>query len=159
MSKAAFCGTFDPVTLGHLDVIKRASCLFDEVVVFVAPNSEKHQMFSEDQRLTWLREACSNLDNVTCQIQKGLTVDACKEVGANVLIRGIRNNIDCEYEQNMAFMNHSIDSSLETVCLFTRPEYMYCSSSNVKELIKYHLDISQFVPVCVKEGINYENID
>ncbi|MBB5182030.1 pantetheine-phosphate adenylyltransferase [Catenisphaera adipataccumulans] len=160
MRKAAFCGTFDPITLGHLDVIKRASRIFEEVVVFVAPNSLKNQMFSEAQRRQWIEEACADLDNVTVRVQHGLTADACRQAGVHVLIRGIRNENDFSYEQNMDFMNHEIDENLDTICFFTRPEYQYCSSSNVKELLKYHQDISHFVPDCVWKGVkNNENFD
>lgn len=151
--RAAFCGTFDPVTKGHVDIIERAAKIFDELIVFVAPNSEKKNMFSQEQRLVWLKRSIAHLNNVTCMIQPGLTADACRQVHATILVRGVRNAIDFEYEQNMAFMNHTIDKDLETIILYTKPEYMNISSSNVKELLKYHLDISQFVPECVQEDL------
>ena len=93
------------------------------------------------------------MPNVTCKIQSGLVVDACKSVNATVLVRGIRNGVDCTYEQNMAFMNARLDDHIETVCLFTRPEYSLYSSSNVRELFKYGQDISGFVPACVLEDL------
>ncbi len=162
MSVAAFCGTFDPVTLGHIDVIERSASMFDQVVVFIAPNSSKHEMFSKEQRLQWLQDAIKHLSNVECHIQSGLAVEACRKVGATVMIRGIRNAKDFEYEQNMDYMNRHIDDSIETICLITRPEYMYCSSSNIRELMKYNLDFSKFVPKNVyedlKEVINIENV-
>lgn len=135
MKIAAFCGTFDPVTYGHLDIIERASKLFDQLVVFISPNSDKNNEFNEEIRLKWLNEATKNMPNVTCKIQSGLVVDACKSVNATVLVRGIRNGVDCTYEQNMAFMNARLDDHIETVCLFTRPEYSLYSSSNVRELL------------------------
>lgn len=147
--KAAFCGSFDPVTKGHLDVIERASKMFDTLVVFIASNSEKNTAFSFEQRLEWLQESTSHLSNVECRIQKGLVVDACKSVGAHVLVRGIRNEQDCMYEQNMAFVNAHLSEDIETICLFTKPEYYLYSSSNVRELLKYGQDISTFVPACV----------
>ena len=147
--KAAFCGSFDPVTKGHLDVIERASKMFDTLVVFIASNSEKNTAFSFEQRLEWLQESTSHLSNVECRIQKGLVVDACKSVGAQVLVRGIRNEQDCMYEQNMAFVNAHLSEDIETICLFTKPEYYLYSSSNVRELLKYGQDISTFVPACV----------
>ena len=153
MKIAAFCGTFDPVTYGHLDIIERASKLFDQLVVFISPNSDKNNEFNEEIRLKWLNEATKNMPNVTCKIQSGLVVDACKSVNATVLVRGIRNGVDCTYEQNMAFMNARLDENIETVCLFTRPEYSLYSSSNVRELFKYGQDISGFVPVCVLEDL------
>ncbi len=151
MKKAIFCGTFDPVTLGHIDVIKRASQCFDSLVVFVAPNSDKKNFFSAETRARWIKESCKDLKNVDCQIQEGLTVDAAHKVGAQFLVRGIRNGIDFQYEQNMDYMNRAIDSELDTVCFFTKAEYMYVSSSNVKEMMKYHLDFSSMVPSCVWE--------
>ena len=140
MKIAAFCGTFDPVTYGHLDIIERASKLFDELVVFISPNSDKNNEFTEARRLA-------------CKIQSGLVVEACKSVNATVLVRGIRNGVDCTYEQNMAFMNARLDENIETVCLFTRPEYSLYSSSNVRELFKYGQNISGFVPACVLEDL------
>ena len=153
MKIAAFCGTFDPVTYGHLDIIERASKLFDQLVVFISPNSDKNNEFNEETRLKWLNEATKNMPNVTCKIQSGLVVEACKSVNATVLVRGIRNGVDCTYEQNMAFMNARLDDHIETVCLFTRPEYSLYSSSNVRELFKYGQDISGFVPACVLEDL------
>lgn len=157
MKIAAFCGTFDPVTIGHLDIIQRASRLFDKLVVFISPNSDKTNEFSEEKRLAWLEEATKDLDNVTCKIQSGLVVEACKSVNATVLVRGIRNGVDCTYEQNMAFMNAKLNEEIETVCLFTRPEYSLYSSSNVRELFKYGQDISSFVPACVLQDLKGEN--
>ena len=103
--RAAFCGSFDPPTLGHLDIIERASTLFDELIVLVATNSSKSSMFSMEQRLAWLREACQDLPNVTCKIQKGLIVQACQEHEIHVLVRGIRNEQDCAYEQNLSLIH------------------------------------------------------
>lgn len=156
MKIAAFCGTFDPVTIGHLDIIERASKMFDELVVFISPNSDKQNEFSEEIRLKWLNEATKNLKNVSCKIQSGLVVDACKSVHATVLVRGIRNGVDCTYEQNMAFMNNKLNPEIETVCLFTRPEYSLYSSSNVRELLKYGQDVSDFVPKNVLKDIKGE---
>lgn len=156
MKIAAFCGTFDPVTYGHLDIIERASKLFDELVVFISPNSDKNNEFTEARRLAWLNASTKHLSNVTCKIQSGLVVEACKSVNATVLVRGIRNGVDCTYEQNMAFMNARLDENIETVCLFTRPEYSLYSSSNVRELFKYGQNISGFVPACVLEDLKKE---
>lgn len=153
MKIAAFCGTFDPVTYGHLDIIERASKLFDQLVVFISPNSDKNNEFTEEKRLKWLNESTKHLSNVICKIQSGLVVEACKSVNATVLVRGIRNGVDCTYEQNMAFMNARLNEDIETVCLFTRPEYSLYSSSNVRELFKYGQDISGFVPACVLEDL------
>ena len=153
MKIAVFPGSFDPITLGHLDIIERASKLFDQLVVFISPNSDKNNEFTEEKRLKWLNESTKHLSNVTCKIQSGLVVEACKSVNATVLVRGIRNGVDCTYEQNMAFMNARLNEDIETVCLFTRPEYSLYSSSNVRELFKYGQDISGFVPACVLEDL------
>ena len=156
MTKAVFCGTFDPVTLGHVDIIERASRMFDSLVVFVTPNSLKKNTFSAQQRCEWIAQSCAHLDNVEVAIQEGLAVDAARKAGATVFVRGIRNGADCDYEQNMAHMNHLLDSDIDTVCLFTKNDYMYHSSSNVRELLKYGLDISSFVPECVWKSLQEE---
>ena len=158
MTRACFCGTFDPVTLGHLDVITRASKLFDEIVVFISCNADKKERFSFEQRLAWLQEATSHLNNVRCDIQKGLVVEACHQVQATILVRGIRNMTDFEYERNMAAMNQLIDHNVETVLLMTDPRYMHCSSSNVRELLRYHQDVSALVPACVARDLKREAI-
>ncbi len=156
MPVAAFCGTFDPVSKGHMDLIERSSRLFDQLVVFVTPNSQKNEMFSLQQRVHWLEESCAHLSNVSVQVQDGLAVDACKKVGATVLVRGIRNGIDFDYEQNMAYMNHLIDENIETICLFTSEDNRYCSSSNIRELMKYHLDYKAMVPDVVYRELEEE---
>lgn len=156
MKIAAFCGTFDPVTLGHVDLIARASKMFDQLVVFISPNSMKTNMFSSQQRLAWLNAIVKEYANVSCQIQDGLVVEACHRVGATILVRGVRNMTDFEYEKNMASMNSLIDSSIDTICLYTKPELELCSSSNVREFMKYGLDISKFVPEVVLQDLRKE---
>lgn len=156
MTVAAFCGTFDPLTLGHVDLIERASRMFDELVVFISPNSMKVNTFSNEQRLEWLNEATKSYPNVSCKIQDGLAIEACHSVGATVLVRGIRNSVDFEYEKNMAGMNQLIDSNIDTICLYTKPELELCSSTNVREFLKYGQDISSFVPKFVLESIERE---
>ncbi len=153
MTKACFCGTFDPLTRGHLDVIQRASRLFDQVYVFICVNSEKKEAFSKEKRLDWLEKETRNMGNVICQTHEGLTIDACHKVGSSILIRGIRNILDFEYEKNIEAMNRKIDPSIDTVYLITDPEYAHCSSSNVRELLKYGQDISSLVPECVARDL------
>lgn len=156
MKVAAFCGSFDPVTLGHVDLIERASKMFDKLVIFISPNSMKTNMFSNEQRLKWLNEIVKDSPHVTCQIQDGLVVEACHRVGATVLVRGIRNVNDFEYEKNMAAMNYLIDNQIDTICLYTKPELELCSSSNVREFMRYGLDISKFVPEIVLNDLRKE---
>lgn len=151
--KAAFCGSFDPPTLGHIDLIQRASKIFSQVVVFISPNSEKSGRYSNAKRKAWLEDACKDMKNVSIQVQQGLAVEAARNAGCKILIRGIRNETDMAYEANMAAMNHCIDGSIETFCMFCRPEYTYISSSNVRELIKYGVSIQEFVPAAVYEDL------
>ena len=156
MKKACFCGTFDPVTQGHLDLIQRATRLFDEVVVVIGVNSDKHTMCPLDQRKQWLEEALKDLPHVRVQAHAGLATEICKEIKADIMIRGVRNGVDLEYEKNMAAMNHLLDPSIETVILLASEDKMHCSSSNVREFLRYGKDVSQMVPACVardlKEG-------
>lgn len=146
---AAFCGSFDPITLGHVNLIERGAKVFEQVVVVLAINSLKQQVYSQKQKLKWIEQSVSHLSNVKVIAYEGLVVDACKQVGAGVLIRGVRNGIDLEYEQNMSFLNHEIDPEIETISFFCEPQYAYVSSSNVRELLKYGQSIQQFVPECV----------
>ncbi|MCF0107064.1 MAG: pantetheine-phosphate adenylyltransferase [Holdemanella sp.] len=153
MTIAAFCGSFDPVTNGHIDLIERSAKLFEKVIVFISPNSSKKESYTLDKRLHWLQEATKHIPNVECRVQHGLSVEACHSVNATVLIRGIRNGADLSYEQNMAEMNAYLDNKIETVCLLTKPKWMYVSSSNIKEYVKYGQDITPFVPEVVSKEI------
>lgn len=153
MTKACFCGTFDPLTKGHIDIIERAAGIFEEVIVFVSVNSEKKEQFSKEQRMYWIKQATSHLKNVRCAIQTGLVVETCRKEGARVLVRGLRNSIDFQYEQNMEAMNHQMAPEIETVFLMSDPAYLYCSSSNVRELLRYGQDVSHMVPECVWQDL------
>lgn len=153
MAKAAFCGSFDPITIGHVRLVERAAPLFEELIVFVSVNSSKREDWTLAQRKEWASEALSHLKNVRVESQDGLSAEACRKAGASVLIRGIRNGIDADYENNMAWMNRKVDPGLETLCLFSEPEYANISSSNVRELLKYHISIESLVPACVFESL------
>lgn len=157
MRKACFCGSFDPLTLGHVNVIERASKLFDELVVFISVNSQKNSLFSKEQRLAWLQEATRHLENVTIDYQDGLVVEACRKVNARYLVRGVRNSIDFEYEKNMASMNQLLDPEIETIILYSDPKYVDHSSSNVRELYRYNRDLSMLVPSCVIRSLEEED--
>ena len=154
--KAAFCGSFDPVTVGHMDLIERSAAVFDRVAVFISRNSQKNSFCTDEQKLAWLEEACSHLHNVDVKIQNGLSVSACLEYGAGVMIRGIREAGEVPYEANMAALNREIDPSIETLALFCKPEYAYISSTNVREFLKYNLSIENFVPECVFRDLQPE---
>lgn len=158
MTKAAFCGSFDPVTTGHVDLICRAAPLFDELIVFVSINSSKKEAWPLEQRKKWLEEALKDIPNVRVDIQTGLSVEACRNAGANVLLRGIRP-ADADYEANMAAMNTRIDPEIETLCMFAGSGYEYISSSNVRELLRYHVSIKGMVPECVRRDLEPESTE
>jgi pantetheine-phosphate adenylyltransferase len=146
MKKAMYPGTFDPLTIGHLDVIKRSSSLFDHVYVVIMENKNKTATFSAKERLDMILQVIEPYDNVSAMIGEGLTVDYAKKVGAEILIRGIRAVMDYEYELQQATANMILKPEIETVFLLTRPEYSFMSSSAVKEIARNHGDLSAFVP-------------
>lgn len=153
MRKAVFPGSFDPLTKGHLDIIQRASVLFDEVVVAVGINTNKSGLFSPAERLTLVQEAVGHLPNVKIGQVEGLTVDYMHEIGAQYLVRGLRNTKDFEYERDIAEVN-SVLSGVETVLLLAKPENQNVSSSMVKEIAKFGSDkLDAFVPPVVVKAL------
>jgi len=159
MSKAIYPGSFDPVTYGHIDIIKRASKIFDELTVSVLNNKVKTPLFSVDERVKMLQDVCKDLPNVKIDSFSGLLADYAKDSGTDVIIRGLRAITDFEYELQMAQTNHKIADSVDTVFLTTSLEYAYLSSTTVKEVASFGRDVSQFVPPCVAEKIyeKYKN--
>lgn len=153
MSKAIYPGSFDPVTYGHIDIIKRAAAIFDELTVSVLNNKVKTPLFSVDERVKMLQEVCKDLPNVKVDSFSGLLADYAVESGTDVIIRGLRAITDFEYELQMAQTNRKIEEKVDTVFLTTSLEYAYLSSTIVKEVASYGRDISQFVPACVEEKI------
>ncbi|MCI5588450.1 MAG: pantetheine-phosphate adenylyltransferase [Lachnospiraceae bacterium] len=149
MSKAVFPGSFDPVTNGHLDLIKRASKMFDGLVVGVLINSAKKPLFSIEERVEMLEELTSEFGNVTVQSFDGLLVDFVKMTGSDVIVRGLRTSQDFEYELPLAQTNYKLSDGTDTIFLATSPEHSYISSSAVKELLRYNADISNMVPAQV----------
>ena len=145
MSKAIYPGSFDPVTLGHVDIIRRAAKMFDSLTVSVLNNSEKTPLFSVDERVKMLRRVCEDIPNVEIDSFSGLTADYAKKRGTDVIIRGLRAITDFEYELQMAQTNRKILPTVDTVFLTTSLEYAYLSSSIVKEVASYNGDISEFV--------------
>lgn len=141
-----FPGTFDPVTLGHIDIIDRALPLFDKLIVGIGRNSSKEPMFSEEKRLTWLKEIYKDDPKVDAIAYDGLTVDCCKSVGANFILRGIRYVNDFEYEKAIADMNRSLDHNIETVFLTCLPQFTSIASTLVRDVIRNGGDVSQFLP-------------
>ena len=152
--KAVYTGTFDPLTLGHLDIIKRASEIFDEVYVLISINVNKHTLFSLDERVKILDRALSGIKNAHVDSFKGLVTDYCIENGIGVIIRGLRNSEDFEYELPMAYINRDLSSDrLETLYLNASPEFSYVSSSAVKEIASFKGDFSAYVPDFLVEEI------
>ena len=147
-----FPGTFDPVTLGHTDIIKRALPLFDKLVIGIGRNSNKTAMFSEEQRLDWLREIYISESKISVLAYDGLTVNCCKAIGANFILRGIRYVNDFEYEKAIADMNRSLEK-VETIFLTCLPEFTSVASTLVRDVIRNGGNVSQFLPDVVKNAI------
>ena len=147
--KTAICsGSFDPITLGHLDVIRRAAAIFDRVCVCVSPNAEKkNQMFTPEQKLLLVRTAVAELPNVEAELFPGLLADFAVSHGANVIVRGIRNVTDMDVEYQMALINRGLHPELETFLLPASPAYQHFSSSMAREMIRYGQPLEQYLPV------------
>ncbi len=143
---ALFPGTFDPLTVGHLDLIQRSLALFDSVTVLVAGHPSKKHMFDVEERLELVRGALAGLDRVQVAATTGLLVDACEEHGANVVLRGVRGPSDLEYEVQMANTNRSMRSSMDTVFLAASPEHAHITSTLVRQIASMGGDVSAFVP-------------
>ena len=157
MKVALFPGTFDPVTFGHLDIIERALPLFDKLFIGIGTNVNKQPMFSPEQRLVWLKEIFRNEKKVEVVVYEGLTVECCKRVEANYIVRGIRYVNDFEYEKAIADMNRSLDVNVETVFLTCLPKYTSVASTLVRDVIKNGGDVSQFVPDVVLKTIRQDS--
>jgi pantetheine-phosphate adenylyltransferase len=154
MRTAVYPGTFDPVTNGHLDVVKRAAHIFDKVIVAVALNARKKPLFSLDERVAFIEENIRPIPNATVSPFDGLTVDFAKSVGAVAVIRGLRAVSDFEYEFQMAQMNRQLDGDIETIFLMPNQEYFYTSSQLIKLVSGYTTErIKQFIPNNVREHL------
>ena len=146
MRKAIYPGSFDPITLGHLDIIKRSSVLFDEIVILVLYNSQKNALFSIDERVSMVKELTKNFSNIVVLSYEGLLIDFAKEENVNIIIRGMRAGKDFDYELQLAWINKEKYPDIETVFLTSSLRYAYLSSTVVKEFASYHGDISNYVP-------------
>ena len=153
MTTAVYPGTFDPSTLGHMDIAVRASRLFSQVVVAVYSNSPRTPLFSTGERVSLLREAVQGLQNVVVESFDGLVVNYAHKLGAQVIVRGLRSGSDFEYEYEMAFVNKKLAPDLETICLITRLEYQFVSSSRLKEVASLGGDIGMMVPPHVAKAV------
>ena len=154
MRIALFPGTFDPVTFGHLDIIERALPSFDKLFIGIGTNASKQAMFSAEQRIIWLRDIFKKEKKIEAVKYDGLTVECCKKVEANYILRGIRYVNDFEYEKAIADMNRSLDGHIETVFLTCLPKYTSVASTLVRDVIRNGGDVSQFVPDVVLKTIS-----
>lgn len=153
MIKAVFAGTFDPPTLGHLNIIERSSKLFDQLDVLVSVNPDKHALFSDLERMEMLLELTKDFQNVTVHKWDSLVVDYCKKENATVLVRGVRNAMDFAHEFDLSLMNRQLGFNIETLFLPTEQKYFLVRSSSIKEAARFGGDISQMVPPLVERAL------
>jgi pantetheine-phosphate adenylyltransferase len=146
-------GSFDPVTFGHLDIIKRAADVFDIVYVAVLNNSAKNPLFSVEERMALMAEVTKTLPNVRIESSSGLLIDYAKEKKAKAIVRGLRAVSDFEYEMQITSMNRFLDETIETFFIMTKNQYSFLSSSIVKEVAKYGSDVNELVPTCVVKAL------
>lgn len=153
MRTCLFPGTFDPLTLGHVDIINRALPLFDRIVVGIGLNTSKQPMFSAEQRLQWIKTIYKDEERVEGAVYEGLTIDFCKKIGAQFILRGIRYVSDFEYEKTIADANRTMDKSIETVFLTCEPKYTSVASTIVRDIIRNGGDASHFLPEAVYNSL------
>lgn len=156
MKVALFPGSFDPITIGHLDLIRRASKLFDEVIVVVLVNQDKSTLFSIEERVQFIKERTKDMVNVSCCHDEGLSVNLAKKYQACAFIRGVRNVKDFEYEQTLSLLNKELDDTIETVVLYSDPKLAHISSSAVKEMVHYGVDVSAYVGEHIAMKMKYK---
>ena len=151
MTIAIYPGSFDPITNGHIDILKSGSEIFDKVIIAVSYNINKQGFLSVDERVDLIKKSVTHLKNVEVDAFQGLTVEYAKKKGADVLLRGLRTSFDFEYELQLSQTNNALNKDLKTVFLITKPEYNFISSSMVREILANNGDISKFVPEPVYE--------
>ncbi|HEY8959164.1 pantetheine-phosphate adenylyltransferase [Chitinophaga sp.] len=153
MRTCLFPGTFDPITLGHTDIIGRGLELFDRLVIGIGVNSSKTPMFALEERMSWIREMYKDDPRVEVASYSGLTVDFCRQLNARFILRGIRYVSDFEYEKAIADVNRTVAPEIETIFLTTVPRYSSIASTLVRDIYKYGGDVTPFLPPAVLEGI------
>lgn len=151
MKIAIYPGSFDPITKGHLDILKNASGIFDKVIIAVAHNGEKKGFLSTEERVELIKKSIKGLENVEVDAFEGLTIEYAKNRGAEILIRGLRAVSDFEYEMQLSQTNSALCDEIKTVFLTTKPKYNFISSSTIREILQNNGDISKFVPQAVNE--------
>ena len=154
MIKAFYPGTFDPITVGHLDIIKRSAKIYDQIIVAVMENKNKHCTFSKEERVELIKECVKDLPNVTVVFGEGLTVDLAKQLDCKVIVRGIRAVSDYEYELGLATANMNLNNEIETVFMVAKPELSFLSSSIAKEIASFNGDISSYIPSAIIDKVS-----
>jgi pantetheine-phosphate adenylyltransferase len=150
MKIAVFPGSFDPITLGHLDIVQRALPLFDKIIIAVGTNATKKYMFPEEQRINWIKETFKDEEKIKVDAYQGLTIEYCEKQNAQFILRGLRNPSDFEFEKAIAQTNRKLKKDLETVFLLTASGLSSISSSIVRDVMRNSGDYTQFVPVAVR---------
>ncbi len=150
MKTAVFPGSFDPFTKGHEELVKRAIPLFDKIIIAIGSNSQKKYLFSLEQRMEWINEVFKKDDSVIVEAYEGLTAHYCQKVGAEYLLRGLRNASDFDYEKTISQLNSIVGGGLETIFLISEPQYSHFSSTIVREIIKGGGDATPFLPEGMK---------
>jgi pantetheine-phosphate adenylyltransferase len=146
---AVFPGSFDPITIGHVDIIERASALFDKIIIGVGSNSTKEPMFGTEKRLEWIRSTFKDNSKIVVGSYSGLTIDFCKAYGAKYILRGLRTSTDFQFEKAIAQMNQQMNSEIETIFMLSSPQFSPVSSTIVRDIIRHGGDASRFVPATV----------
>jgi pantetheine-phosphate adenylyltransferase len=147
---AVFPGSFDPITIGHVDIIERAIPLFDEIIMAIGVNSSKKYMFSLEERQAHISATFANEPKIKQDTYSGLTIDYCKKIGANYLLRGMRSEHDFEFERSIALMNRAMASNVETVFLVSAPEFSAVSSTIVRDILRHGGNANQFIPKAIQ---------
>ncbi|MEN8765687.1 MAG: pantetheine-phosphate adenylyltransferase [Wenyingzhuangia sp.] len=152
MKKAVFPGSFDPITLGHVDIINRAMPLFDELIISIGINDTKNYRFSLEERVAFIKKTLSHIPNIKIKTYSGLTTEFCREIKADFILRGLRNPADFEFEKAIAITNRKL-TGIDTVFLLTSADTAFISSSIVRDILKHNGDVSKFVPVVVNKSL------
>ena len=153
MTKAIYPGTFDPITIGHLDIIKRAAKVYDKLIVAIMDNPNKKCTFTKEERCALIKKCVKNIPNVECVIGEGLTVDFASKMGCKVIVRGIRAVTDYEYELAQATSNMELNDKIETVLMVSKPELSFLSSSIAKEIAMFNGNIEKFIPKVIHKDV------